>query len=52
MAKKRIKPSDLRQEAERLIAAGEMPSLEKLLEAIAEARKTYVAALKALRTKQ
>jgi hypothetical protein len=49
---KRITPSDLRREAERLLAAGEMPSLGKVLEAIAEARKTYGPALEALRTKQ
>lgn len=31
----------LRAEAERLIASGEMPSLEALLTAVAEARQKY-----------
>jgi hypothetical protein len=44
-----IKPSDLRREAQRLIASGEMPPLEKLLAAVAEAREKYGARLKAAR---
>ena len=40
----KLKPSDvrrLRREAERLIAAGEMPTLEDLLSAVAEVRAKY-----------
>ncbi len=40
----KLKPSDvrrLRREAERLIAAGEMPSLAESLSAIAEVREEY-----------
>ena len=33
-----IKPSDLEREAQRLIDAGQMPSLEELLQVISEAR--------------
>jgi hypothetical protein len=38
---KKIKPSDLEAEAQRLIAAGQMPSLEELLGVMGEARKKY-----------
>ena len=38
---KKIKPSELEAEAQRLIDAGQMPSLEKLLQAVAEARENY-----------
>ena len=37
----KIAPSDLRKQAEALIAAGRMPSLETLLTAVAEARAKY-----------
>jgi hypothetical protein len=37
----KIKPSDLRLEAQRLIAAGKMPQLEDLLGAVADAREKY-----------
>ena len=40
----KLKPSDvrrLRREAERLIAAGEMPSLAELLSVVAEVRRKY-----------
>jgi uncharacterized DUF497 family protein len=40
----KLKPSDvrrLRREAERLIAAGEMPSLAELLSVVAEVREKY-----------
>jgi hypothetical protein len=40
----KLKPSDvrrLRREAERLIAAGEMPSLAELLSVVAEVRAKY-----------
>jgi hypothetical protein len=46
---KRIKPSDLRREAQRLIETGHMPSLEDLLTAIASARAKYVPQIKAAR---
>jgi hypothetical protein len=36
-----IKPSDLRTEAERLIKAGKMPPLDKLLGAVSDAREKY-----------
>lgn len=38
---KKIGPSDFKAEAERLHAAGKMPSLEDLLAAVADARKEY-----------
>ena len=41
MSDELVKPSDLRQEAERLIAADEMPALEEVLSAVAEARAKY-----------
>jgi hypothetical protein len=40
--KKKISPSDLRRQAEAMIAAGTMPSLETVLKAIAEVRTEYV----------
>jgi len=41
MAKK-ITPSDLRKQADELIAAGKMPSLDAVLQAVAETREKYV----------
>jgi hypothetical protein len=38
---KKIKPSDLDREAERLMREGKMPTLEELLTVIAEVRKEY-----------
>lgn len=38
---KKIKPSDLRKQAGLLIAQGRMPSLEKVLAAVAETRAKY-----------
>jgi len=38
---RKIKPSELEAEAQRLIDAGQMPSLEELLQAIAETREKY-----------
>ena len=38
---KTIKPSDLKQQAKQLIAAGKMPNLEDLLGAVAETRASY-----------
>ena len=41
MAKK-ITSSDLRKRADELIAAGKMPSLDTVLQAVAETRKKFV----------
>lgn len=49
MADKLITPSDLRREAQKLIAEGRMPKLENLLSAVAEARQVYGPKLKAAR---
>ena len=38
MKRPTLKPSDLRAEAQRLIKAGKMPTLDQLLEAIFEVR--------------
>jgi hypothetical protein len=38
---KKITPSDLRAEAQRLIQTGEMPKLEDVLKAISEVREKY-----------
>ena len=46
-----ITVSDLRREAQHLINTGQMPLLEKLLAAVAEAREKYRARLKAARAK-
>jgi vacuolar-type H+-ATPase subunit H len=43
------KVSELRAEAERLIATGEMPTLAQVLEAVAEARKKYADQIRAAR---
>ena len=37
----RVRPSDLRREAEAMIRAGTMPSLETVLQAVADAREKY-----------
>jgi hypothetical protein len=41
MTNKKIKPSDLDREAQRLIDDGRMPSLETLLTVIADTRDKY-----------
>ena len=41
MADKKTTPSDLKAEAQRLVAAGKMPPLEHVLGAVAEAREKY-----------
>jgi len=46
---KKITPSDLRQEAERLIAAGKMPPLEEVLKHVADAREKYTPQIKEAR---
>jgi len=38
----KITPSDLRKQAEALIASGRMPTLDELLQAVFEARRKYV----------
>jgi hypothetical protein len=38
---KRIKPSDLRAQAEKLIAKGMMPSLDSVLDAVGQIRTKY-----------
>jgi hypothetical protein len=43
---KKITPSDLRSEAQRLIAAGKMPSLEEVLGTVANTRKKYTPQIK------
>jgi hypothetical protein len=43
---KLIKPSDLRAEAQRLIAAGKMPPLEEVLKHVAETREKYAPKIK------
>lgn len=48
----KLKPSDvrrLRREAERLLAAGEMPSLAELLAVVAEVRRKYADQIRAAR---
>jgi hypothetical protein len=44
-----MKPSDLRAEAEKLIAAGKMPSFEELMAVITTVRKEYEPKIKAAR---
>lgn len=41
----KVTPSDLRRQAEAMIAAGTMPSLEAVLQAIAESRTEYRGAI-------
>lgn len=41
MSEKKVGPSDFKAEAERLHAAGKMPTLEDLLGAVSETRKEY-----------
>ncbi len=38
----KITPSDLRRQAESMVAAGTMPSLETVLQAVAQTRAKYV----------
>lgn len=42
MMARKIKVSDLRKQAAELIAAGKMPSLDAVLQAVAETREKYV----------
>jgi hypothetical protein len=41
MSKNKLGPSAFQAEVERLRAAGELPSSEKILDAVAETRKKY-----------
>ena len=45
MADKLITPNELRRLAQRLLDAGEMPSLDDLLKVIAESREKYASAI-------
>jgi hypothetical protein len=45
----KIRPSDLRRQAQAMVAAGSMPSLETLLKVVAEIRAEYVPLIKAVR---
>ena len=49
---RKIRPSDLRREAEAMIREGSMPSLETLLEAIAATRQKYAEQLKSANSKK
>jgi len=49
---KKIKPSDLRREAQTMIRDGSMPSLETLLQAVADAREKYAEQIRATRRKK
>ncbi len=48
-SKKKIHPSDIRREAEAMVAAGTMPSLETVLKVVAKVRARYVPLIKATR---
>lgn len=41
MSDKLIKPSDLKKQAQDLVASGQMPKLEDVLKAVADSRKKY-----------
>lgn len=41
MSEKKVGPSDFQAEVERLQAAGEFPSLDEVLDAVADARRKY-----------
>ena len=51
-SKKKITPSDLRRQSEKMIADGTMPSLESVLEAVAMTRAKYVPLIRAARETQ
>jgi len=38
---KKITPSDLHKQAQRMVSEGTMPSLEQVLKAVAETRRKY-----------
>jgi hypothetical protein len=49
MADQKLTPSELRSIAQQLIRSGNMPSPDKLAEAMGEAQKDYAAKLKRMR---
>jgi hypothetical protein len=49
---KKIKPSDLRRQAERMLREGSMPSLDTVLQAVADAREEYSAEIKGSRNRR
>jgi hypothetical protein len=49
---KKIKPSDLRRQAAAMIRDGTMPSLEAVLQAVADVREKYADKIRAGRKKQ
>jgi hypothetical protein len=49
MSNKKIGPSDFKAEVERLHAAGKLPKLEDLLNAVADTRKEYAPQILAAR---
>ena len=48
-ANKKITPSDLRKQAQRLIESCQMPSVDELLQAVIETRRNYVTQILAAR---
>jgi len=48
-ANKKITPSDLRKQAQRLIESSQMPTLDELLQAVIETRRKYVTQILAAR---
>jgi hypothetical protein len=49
---KKIKPSDLRRQAAAMIRDGTMPSLEAVLQAVADVREKYADEIKASRNRR
>jgi hypothetical protein len=49
---KKIKPSDLRKQAQAMIRDGTMPSLEAVLQAVADVREKYADEIKASRNRR
>jgi len=49
---KKIKPSDLRREAQAMLRENTMPSLEAVLEAVPGPREKYAKQIKAIRQKE
>ena len=45
-----IRPTDLRKEAQQLIRQNKMPSLDRLLQAVAEARAKYIPLIRQARS--
>ncbi len=48
-SKKKLTASDLRRQAEAMVAAGTMPNLETVLQAVSEIRAKYVPLIKTAR---